>query len=423
MDEARERAPDRISSARSTSTSRARSPNRVYVLIEAPRRRPGSTDRTTRARAGSRSNPGDASRLLAGPFYYTYIDVDPKNADIVWVNNLSFLKSTDGGRTLTHAPTPHGDNHGMWINPDNPNYIIQSNDGGANVSIERRAQSWSTQHNQPTAELYQVEVDDQFPYRLYGAQQDNGTLDRAEQAAGLRTHESADAFGSGSWLRNRPDQAEAGRSEHRLRRVQGRVLPREPARPVRSRATGCIRRTATGTRRATSAIASSARRRSWLSPHDPNVIYHGSHVLHRSADGGLTWEVISPDLTANEPERQGISGEPITRDITGEEVYSTIYAIEESPLERASSGSAPTTGRFTSRAMPARRGRRSRRTTAARRARAEHRAVAAPARLGVHRRLSLPAERLAAVHLSHRRLRQDLDAADGRRATASLPIT
>ena len=144
----------------------------VYALVEAPAPQ-GGLYRSDDSGATWKQT-SNAPNLLARPFYYTYVDVDPKDPNTVWVNNLSLLKSTDSGATWRNVSTPHGDNHGMWINPDNPNHIVQSNDGGANVSSDGGA-TWSTQENQSTAELYGVDVDYQFPYRVYGAQQDNNT--------------------------------------------------------------------------------------------------------------------------------------------------------------------------------------------------------------------------------------------------------
>ncbi|HSH64419.1 MAG TPA: glycosyl hydrolase, partial [Bacteroidia bacterium] len=113
--------------------------------------------------------------LMNRPFYYTNVDADPKNADLVYVNNEGFYRSMDGGATWERRNTPHGDNHDMWINPDDDDVIILGNDGGALVTLNG-GKSWSSIYNQPTAEMYHVTVDNQFPYRVYGAQQDNTTM-------------------------------------------------------------------------------------------------------------------------------------------------------------------------------------------------------------------------------------------------------
>ncbi len=308
----------------------AADPKRVYAIMEASDGASG-VYRSDDAGA-SWSVINKTAGLIARPFYYTYIDVDPKNPDTVYVNNLRFYKSTDGGKTFSAISTPHGDNHGMWINPDNPEIFIQSNDGGANVTLNG-GRSWSTIYNQPTAEIYQIAVDNQFPYRVYGAQQDNTTViapslspsdDRVDdpvqlwrQGPGCETgpilphpRNPNIVYGvcKGEFYRANLETGQTasywvypqnryGHNPKDIRYRFQRVSPME------------------------------------ISPHDPRVIYHCSHVVHRSMDEGVTWEVISPDLTANEPDKQAPSGEPITRDITGEEVYSTIYAFRESTLE------------------------------------------------------------------------------------------
>lgn len=302
----------------------------VYALVEAPAPQAGlyrSDDSGATWRQTSNS-----PNLLARPFYYTYVRVDPKNADTVWVNNLSLLKSTDSGATWRNVSTPHADQHGMWINPDNPNLMIQSNDGGANVSTDGGA-TWSSQQNQSTAELYGVEVDNQFPYRLYAAQQDNNTWIVMSKLPTSARLDQTDTYMSGPGCETGPIKPKPDNHNivygvckgefYRENLITGQtqsnwVYPQNryghASRDIKYR----FQRTSPFT----------------ISKHNPNMILHGSHVMHRSMDGGKNWEVISGDLTLNEPgPQQDISGEPITRDITGEEVYSTIFAIEESPIE------------------------------------------------------------------------------------------
>ncbi|BCS35411.1 hypothetical protein TBR22_A46380 [Luteitalea sp. TBR-22] len=306
-------------------------PRRLYAIVEAVGDKAGLYRSDDAGATWAQVNKD--SRLIARPFYYTYVDADPKNADVVWVNNLSMWKSTDGGATFSSVATPHGDNHGMWINPDDADLFIQSNDGGANVSRDG-GRTWTTQFNQPTAEIYQVDVDHQYPYRVYGAQQDNttvivpsnaplstppdDTLQWWMQGAGCETgpikpkpDDPRIVYGVCKGEFSRLNLA-TGQEQHYWVYPQNRYG--HASRDIRYR----FQRTSPFE----------------ISPHDPKVIYHTSQVVHRTRDEGKTWEVISPDLTANLPEGQGISGEPITRDITGEEVYATIYAFEESPLEK-----------------------------------------------------------------------------------------
>ena len=306
-------------------------PKRVYAILEAPGDEAG-VYRSDDAGASWRQVSSQPS-LIARPFYYTYIDVDPKDENVVYVNNLSFWKSTDAGRSWRAIPTPHGDNHGMWINPDDPRVFIQSNDGGANVTTDG-GRTWSTQLNQPTAEIYQVAVDRQFPYRLYGAQQDNTTvIVPSLPATALGVDVPVQTWTQGPGCETGPIVPRLddptivyGACKGEFSRMNMKV-GQEQARWVHPQ---------NRYGHASRDIKYRFQRVSPLetSPHDPNVVYYCSHVVHRTRDEGVTWETISPDLTANEPDKQGISGEPITRDITGEEVYSTIYAFRESPLER-----------------------------------------------------------------------------------------
>jgi photosystem II stability/assembly factor-like uncharacterized protein len=305
-------------------------PRRVYAAVEAPDAERGvyrsddggETWRMTSNRRG----------LMNRPFYYTNIHVDPTNADVVYVNNESFFKSTDGGVNWEIRPTPHGDNHDMWINPDNPDIIVQSNDGGTNVTLNG-GRTWSTQLNQPTAELYQVDVDDRFPYWLSAGQQDNSTI----------------RVPSLPWRSAQPDEPQAW-WEHLSGCETGPAVPKPgDANIVYGNCKGrfSVYNARTGQEQhyyvgamnmyghATSDLAIRFQRVApiEISPHDPEVIYHASQFVHRTRDGGKTWETISPDLTARPAGTQVVSGEPITRDITGEEFYSTVYAVRESLQE------------------------------------------------------------------------------------------
>lgn len=304
-------------------------PSRVYALVETVPEEEGLY----------RSNDNGATwqvistegYLMTRPFYYTNVDADPSDADIVWVNNLALWRSVNGGKEWSRVGTPHGDNHDMWINPDNPRIIVQSNDGGANVTRDG-GRTWSTQHNQPTAELYQVDVDERFPYWAYAGQQDNTTVAVPslppdsrpggptaywEAIGGCETGPSVpspvDATIVYSNCKGRFSRYNRATGQEQSYYVGGinmyGVNPREL--PYRFQRVVPIE----------------------ISPHDANVIYHGSQYVHRTADEGRTWETISGDLTAFRPERQVVSGGPITRDITGEEHYSTLYVIEESPVE------------------------------------------------------------------------------------------
>ncbi|HEV8453456.1 MAG TPA: hypothetical protein VGQ24_01115 [Gemmatimonadales bacterium] len=302
----------------------AANPSRIYALIEA---KPGGGLYRSDDAGQSWSLVNSQGSLIQRPFYYTTLGADPTNANVVYAGAEGFFKSTDGGKTMSPLRTPHGDNHDIWINPRDGNTLIQSNDGGANVSFDG-GRTWSSQMNQPTSEIYGVWLDQAFPYRLYGAQQDNSTLIISSVANPY----------------NREDWRTGPGCE------TGPIMP-HPKDPnivygsckgqyeVMSLATGQSKRYWVG---AQSLYGNPARdlilrfqRVSPMatSPHDPNVLYYGSQHLHRTRDKGVTWEKISPDLTAHPDCCQGASGEPITRDVTGEEFYSTLYAITESPHE------------------------------------------------------------------------------------------
>lgn len=306
-------------------------PRRIYALVEAPDPDEGlyrSDD------AGATwQHVSDHPGIMERPFYYTNVDADPKNADVVYANNEGFFKSTDGGRTWRAIRTPHGDNHDMWINPDNPDIFIQSNDGGANVTLNG-GRSWSSQHNQPTAELYQVDVSDDFPYWACAGQQDNSTIcvpalpptaGPPDAPLAWWRHVSGCETGPAVPRPGDPDIV-YGNCKGRFSRYNHRTGQEQNYYVGAANIYGHAPRDMKYRFQRVSPIE--------ISPHDPNVIYHGSQFVHRTTDEGKTWETLSPDLTANQPPYQGVSGGPITRDITGEENYSTLYDIEESRVER-----------------------------------------------------------------------------------------
>ena len=274
----------------------------------------------------------NSQRLRARPFYFHYVTVNPKNENEVYVNELGFHKSVDGGKTFASLSTPHGDNHGLWMNPDTPQIMLQVNDGGANVSLDG-GKSWSSILNQPTAEYYMVSVDEQYPYRLYVPQQDNSTL-------------IIPSVPPVSWGFDDPAQAwqQASGCE------TGMIWPKPDGQVVWGACKGEVGRYNVRTGQEKHYWVYPQNRYGhdpddikfrfprqtvvYVSPHDSRVIYQASHVLHRSTDEGILWEVISPDLTAHEAQYQIVSGNPITRDVTGEEVYSSIYAMVEARNEK-----------------------------------------------------------------------------------------
>ena len=303
----------------------AAKPDRIYALIEA---KPGGGLYVSDNSGQSWTLSSSQGSLIQRPFYYTTLGADPSNADVVYAGAEGFFKSTDGGKTFSVFRTPHGDNHDIWINPKDSQIIIQANDGGANVSTDG-GRTWSTQMNQPTAEIYGVWMDDQFPYKLYGAQQDNTTLIISSQADPASTAD----WRTGPGCETGPIMPHPANPEIVYGSCKGQY-------GVMNLKTGQEKSYWIGGQSLYGNPASDLIYRMQrvspmaTSPHDKDVLYYGSQYVHRTRDRGVTWETISPDLTAHPECCQGASGEPITRDVTGEEFYSTLYAIAESPLEK-----------------------------------------------------------------------------------------
>ena len=270
--------------------------------------------------------------ILDRPFYYCNIDCDPTDADHLFASATGYQESTDGGERWRRRFTPHGDNHEVWIHPADPKLMVQCNDGGANVTIDG-GETWSRQNNQPTAELYQVAVDDRFPYWLYAGQQDNSTIRVPSRPPHSATGGVGSFWESVGGCETGPAMPKPGDADIVYANCKGRF-------GVYNHRTGQERHHYVG---AQSLYGHNPKDLLYrfqrvapisISPHDPDVVYHGSQYLHRTRDDGQTWETISPDLTAFEPDRQVVSGYPITRDITGEEYYSTLYEIAESPVQQ-----------------------------------------------------------------------------------------
>jgi photosystem II stability/assembly factor-like uncharacterized protein len=307
----------------------AADPDRVYVLIEAP----GSEGGVYRSddRGESWVQVTDFQPIRNRPFYYCNLEAHPHDPDILWGMAEGYYKSTDGGKTWTSQRVPHGDNHDMWVNPDNPDLFIQSNDGGANVTLDG-GQTWSTQHNQPTAELYQVDVSDEFPYRLYAGQQDNTTISVPSLPPRSMPGGHTALWEEQGGCETGPAVPKPGDPDIVYANCKGRF-------GVFNRRTGQEQQYYVGFWNLYGHNPKDLEFRFQrvspihVSPHDPDRVYHTSQYVHVTTDGGRAWEVISPDLTAFTPETQVFSGTPITIDITGEEHFSVIYEIQESPHE------------------------------------------------------------------------------------------
>ena len=280
---------------------------------------------------GSKDN-----RLISRAWYYLHLTADPLDANTIYVNNLSFWKSTDGGHNFTEITTPHGDNHDLWINPDNNKIMVHGNDGGSCVSLNGGL-TWSTIYNQPTAQIYHLDTDSREPYFVYGTQQDNSSMRVPSRSRySSITWEDCDIIGSGEsgYIAVNPDDPDLiyvgaiGSSPG-----GGNSLQRYDHR------TQQIRLIATWPRSSTGLGAGADKYRfAWtypiiFSPHDSKIIYIGGSQVLKTTDEGQSWQEISPDLTKADPETLKPSGGPINRDAVGAEHYATVYALAESPHE------------------------------------------------------------------------------------------
>jgi photosystem II stability/assembly factor-like uncharacterized protein len=299
----------------------AANPDRVWAMVEADE---GGVFRSDDAgETWSRLNSDRKLRQRA--WYYTHIYADPANEETVYVLNVGFYKSADGGKTFdTRISVPHGDNHDLWIAPDDPNRMINANDGGANVSFNG-GESWTRQDNQPTAQMYHVTTTMDFPYKVCGAQQDNSTMCIASRTSGFGITQQdwhRVAGGESGYIAVRPDDTNISYGGS-----YGGYLTRL------DRSTGQNRSIALWPDNPMGWGADSLKYRfQWtfpivLSPFDPDVMYVTSQHVHRTNDEGQTWETVSPDLTRNDKSRQGPSGGPITKDNTSVEYYGTVFAL------------------------------------------------------------------------------------------------
>ncbi|MBT8318929.1 MAG: glycosyl hydrolase, partial [Gramella sp.] len=262
-------------------------------------------------------------------WYYTRIYADSKDEDVVYVLNVNYHKSTDGGKTFSSDRAPHGDHHDLWISPENPDRMIMGDDGGAQVTYDG-GETWSTYHNQPTAQFYRVTTDNAFPYRIYAAQQDNSTVRIRHRNEGGNISESdwePTAGGESAHIAVDPENDEivyGGSYDGFLTRF--------------NHETGTVRSISVWPDNPMGHGAEHLKYRfQWnfpifFSPHDPDKLYTASNHLHVTTNEGESWEEISPDLTRNDKSKQRSSGGPITQDNTSVEYYSTIFAAAESPV-------------------------------------------------------------------------------------------
>jgi len=302
-------------------------PERVWAIVEAAE---GGVYRSDDGgKKWQKTNSDNTLRQRA--WYYSHIFADPKSAETVYVLNTSMWKSVDGGRKFSMIRAPHGDRHGLWIAPNDPDRMIESDDGGATISTNG-GKTWSTEDNQPTAQFYRVALDTDYPYHVYGAQQDNSTVRIASRGDGRGIGERdwyTVGGGESGWIAPDPRNSQivyAGSYDGYLTRYdhsteQFRSINVWPDNPMGYGAEGMKYRF------------------QWnfpllFSAHDPTKLWAGGNILFETTDEGQSWKPISADLTRNDPAKQGPAGGEITKDNSGVEYYDTIFTVAESPLQR-----------------------------------------------------------------------------------------
>jgi photosystem II stability/assembly factor-like uncharacterized protein len=301
--------------------------DRVWAIVEAEDGGVFRSDNTGK----TWSKVNEQRNLRQRAWYYTRIYADPKNVETVYVLNTGFYKSNDGGRTYSSIRVGHGDCHDLWLSPTDPMRMIMGDDGGAEVSFNGGG-SWSSINNQPTAQFYRVVLDNDFPYHVYGAQQDNSTVRIASRTTegGIDRTDWYDVGGGESgWIAPSPKDSQivyAGSYGGLITRQDHRTGQERNVNPWPENPMGW-------------GAAELKYRFQWnfpiiFSPHDPNTLYAGANVLFKSTNEGHSWQAISGDLTRNDKSKQSSSGGPLTKDNTSIEYYCTIFAAMESPVEK-----------------------------------------------------------------------------------------
>jgi len=303
--------------------------DRVYALIEA-HNPDGGLYRSDDGGENWRLVNEDHS-LWQRPWYYMHIIADPRDADVLYIMDVEAYKSTDGGHLFNKVHVPHGDNHGLWIDPMDTRRMIASNDGGVTVTVDG-GKNWTAEDNQPTAQFYHVIIDNETPYRVYGSQQDSGTVaiaSRSDNGSIDRTDWYDVGGGEAGYIApdpRDPDIVYGAEYQGNITRYDRHIgqVKAITVQPELSDAHGA---------------ANLEHRFQWSAPvlisqYDPNTLYHAGEMLFKTTDGGVHWTAISPDLTRNDKSKQKVSGGDITLDDSGTEYYDTIFALAESPLKK-----------------------------------------------------------------------------------------
>jgi photosystem II stability/assembly factor-like uncharacterized protein len=310
------------------SVSRANS-ERVFAVIEAEGKKGGVYRSDDAGKIWKQVNKNRVN--IARSWYYMEIFADPQNENTVYVLNAPVMKSIDCGKSFKNIAVPHGDNHHLWINPTNNKNLINSNDGGANISFNS-GKSWSTQTNQPTAQFYRVITDNLMPYNIYGGQQDNSTM-----AIASRTNDGgidwkdwyAVAGGESAFIAFDPDNPTTvygGTYQGNISKWNKDSKEHKSIKQYPELGLSIAPKDAKYRYNWNAPIISS--------PHNRNTIYHAGNVVFKTIDGGINWETISPDLTKNEKDKHGLGGAPYTNEAAGGENYNTITSLVESQHEK-----------------------------------------------------------------------------------------
>ncbi|PPK85904.1 sortilin (neurotensin receptor 3) [Neolewinella xylanilytica] len=305
--------------------------DKVYALIESDSNADKGGLFVSEDAGASWTRVSDDNRLTQRAWYYTEVFVDPTNENVVYVLSADALRSIDGGKTWEEISGTHGDYHDLWINPNNPRNLCIANDGGAAISFDY-GESWSTQDNMPTGQFYRINVDNQYPYRIYGGQQDNTSVAIASMSPGssgiARQDWSPSAGGESAFLAFDPDNPRYVLGGSYLGTIE--VLDNEAKASTNIMAAPI------------QYLGREARdmkyRFNWNAPiirsrHEPNTFYHASQILLRTRDMGKSWEEVSPDLTRNQDDKLGPGGGPYTNEAVGAENYGTISYVTDSPHE------------------------------------------------------------------------------------------
>ena len=307
-------------------------PDKVYAVIESDSDKEQGGLFVSNDAGKSWTRVSDDHRLVQRAWYYIEVFADPQDENTVYVMSADALRSIDGGKTWETMEGTHGDFHDLWINPDNPRNMVIANDGGAAISFNY-GKTWSTQDNMPTAQIYRVNVDNGFPYRLYGGQQDNSSVSIAHRefnSGGIGyTSWTYSAGGESAFLAFDPDNPRYVLGGSYLGTIEVLDTKAEAGTNIMAAPILYLGRDAKDMKY----------RFNWNAPivwskHEPNTYYHGAQYLLRTRDMGLTWEEASPDLTRNEKEKQGKGGGPYTNEAVGAENYGTLSYVVESPHEK-----------------------------------------------------------------------------------------